>query len=73
MTSGSQNKVKDQTDKVKKYTGEAEDTAQTSRNKKAEQMKGLKEKRSSKDNSPEKDNYQKPNSSSQHGEKSAKD
>lgn len=60
--------MKDVTDKVKKYRGDVEKTAQTSRNKKNEQMKGLVEKRSSKDNSPEKKNYQKPNSENQQGE-----
>jgi len=63
-------KIKDKTDKVVKYTGDTEATAQKSGNNKNEQMKALKEKRSSKDNSPEKENYQKPNSSGQHGEKS---
>jgi len=64
--------MKDQKNKVERYTGDAEETAQTSRNKKNEQMKGLKEKRSSTDNMPEEKNYQKPNSENQHGEKKSK-
>ena len=72
MKNNSQENIKDKTNKVVKYTGDAEETAQTSRNKKNEQMKALKEERSAKDNMPENDNYQRPKSESQHGQKTPK-
>jgi len=62
------NKVNESLKKVERHSGESLETAQASRNKKTEQMNGVVEKRSAKDNSPEKKNYQKPRAENQHGQ-----